>query len=71
MSCCRSEPGGFLGYDWLFRPDNELAKANYEKLVTGGREVSELTVKLAEQVAAPISARMNIAVERISKPLAA
>lgn len=49
----------------------DLAKTNYDKAVVEGRKLSEMGVKLAENAAAPITARVNETVATFSKPLAA
>lgn len=50
---------------------SDLAKNNYETLVTEGKKLSEMSLKLAETVGAPLAARVNLAVEKLTKPLAA
>ena len=50
---------------------SELARSNYEKLVNETRKMSDLAVKLAEDVATPIANRVNATVERFTKPMAA
>jgi len=50
---------------------SELAKANYAKAVTEGRKLSDLSLKIAEEAAAPITARVTAAVDKFTKPLAA
>jgi phasin family protein len=49
----------------------ELAKTNYTKLVAESRKISDLSVKIAEEAAAPIAARVTAAVDKFTKPLAA
>ena len=49
----------------------DLAKTNYDKAVADGRKLSEMGVKLAENAAAPITARVNETVATFSKSLAA
>lgn len=48
-----------------------LAKANYKKSVDEGRKLTDMSVKLAEEISAPIASQVNETVERITKPLAA
>jgi phasin family protein len=47
------------------------AKAALEKAMAESAKLSEAAFKLAEQSAAPIAARVTVAVEKFSKPLAA
>ncbi len=48
-----------------------LAKAQYEKFVGESHRLSDMSVKLAEDAAQPIAARVTVAVEKFTKPLAA
>ncbi len=48
-----------------------LATRNYDALVADGRKLSDMSVKLAEDVAKPVNARVNAAMDRFSKPVAA
>ncbi len=48
-----------------------LAQAQYEKFVTDSRRLSDMSAKLAENASAPIAARVTVAVETFTKPLAA
>jgi len=48
-----------------------LAKAHYDKFVRDSRKLSDMSVKLAEEAAQPITARITVAVEKVTKPLAA
>jgi len=48
----------------------ETAKANYEKLVATSTKLSELSVKVATEAFAPVTARMNIAVGTFTKTAA-
>ena len=50
---------------------SDLAKAQYEKAVAESRKLSEQSYKLAEQASKPIAERVTIAVETLSKPIAA
>jgi len=49
---------------------SELAKESYTKMVSESRKLSEMSVQLAEQALAPITGRVNVAVEKFSKPIA-
>ncbi len=48
-----------------------VAKIQYEKVVAESRKISQQTVKLAESASKPIAERVTVAVETLSKPLAA
>lgn len=49
---------------------SDLAKDSYAKIVTESQKLSELSVKLTEKALEPIAGRVNVAVEKLSKPLA-
>ncbi|ALG69717.1 hypothetical protein VY88_11795 [Azospirillum thiophilum] len=56
----------------LFELQNAFAKASLDALVSESTKLQELTVKVANEALVPLSARMNVAVETLSKkPLAA
>jgi phasin family protein len=48
-----------------------FAKASMERAMSEASKLQEATMRLAEQAGAPITARMTLAVEKMSKPLAA
>jgi phasin family protein len=48
----------------------DLVKGGYDKLVTESRKMSDMSVKVAENAAKPIAGRVNVAVEKFTKPLA-
>ena len=48
-----------------------VAKSQYEKAVVESRKISEQTVKFAESASKPIAERVTVAVDTLSKPLAA
>lgn len=48
-----------------------FAKASMERSLNEAAKLQEATFKLAETAAAPITARVNLAVEKLAKPLAA
>jgi phasin family protein len=50
---------------------SDFAKANFDKFVAEGTKMSELTVKVANEAFAPLNARVNVAVEKLLKPVAA
>jgi len=49
---------------------SSLAKGNFDKLVAEGTKLQQLTAKLAEEAAAPITSRVEAAVARITKTAA-
>ncbi len=49
----------------------DLVKSSYDKLVSDSRRMSDMSVKVAENAAKPIAGRLNVAVEKFTKPLAA
>lgn len=48
-----------------------FAKAGYEKAMSESAKLQEATLKLVETAAAPITARMTVAMEKVTKPIAA
>jgi len=50
---------------------SDFAKSNFDKLLAEGTKMSELTVKVANEAFAPLNARVNVAVEKLLKPVAA
>lgn len=50
---------------------NDFAKTSYESLVAEAGKLQELSVQVANEALAPLSARFTIAVEKMAKPLAA
>lgn len=50
---------------------NDLMKENLEKIVTEGRKISDMSMKLAEEVTAPLNSRVAAAMDKVAKPLAA
>ncbi len=57
--------------DDMVKLQNELVKTNYAKTLDESRKLSDMAVKLAEEAAKPIADRMSVAVEKVTKPLAA
>lgn len=49
----------------------EYVRSNYAKYLSEGRKVSDLSVKVLEDSLAPLGERVNVAVEKFSKPIAA
>lgn len=50
---------------------SDFAKSNFDKLVAESTKLSELSVKVANEAFAPLNARVNVAVEKMLKPVAA
>ncbi|HEX6978491.1 MAG TPA: phasin family protein [Alphaproteobacteria bacterium] len=50
---------------------SDFAKVSFDKLVAESTKLSEMTVKVANEAFQPINARLNVAVERLLKPIAA
>jgi phasin family protein len=49
----------------------DFAKSSYEQIVTETGKLSELSLKVANEAAAPIQGRVNVAIEKFMKPIAA
>lgn len=49
----------------------DFAKTSFDKLVGESTKLSELSVKVANEAFEPINARLNVAVEKLLKPVAA
>lgn len=49
----------------------DFAKNSFDKLVAESTKLSEISVKVANEAAEPISARVNVAIEKLMKPVAA
>lgn len=49
----------------------EITSTQYSKTVEESRLLSEMTVKLAEKASKPISDRVNVTIETLTKPIAA
>jgi len=50
---------------------NEYAKTSFDSLLAETTKLSELSVKAANEAMEPIQARVNVAMEKMAKPLAA
>lgn len=48
-----------------------FAKTSFERAVADATKLQEASIKLAESAIEPISARMTLAIEKLTKPLAA
>lgn len=57
--------------DEVIALQQEIAVANYSKSVEETRMLSDMTIKLAESASKPISDRVNVTIETLSKPIAA
>lgn len=55
----------------VFALQQEIASAQYNKTVEESKLLSEMTVKLAEKASKPISDRVNVTIETLTKPIAA
>ncbi|MEQ9681217.1 MAG: phasin family protein [Rhodospirillales bacterium] len=62
---------GFKSVVDVVKLQSSLLKTNYSKAFDESRKISDMAVKLAEEAAAPIADRMTVAVEKVTKPLAA
>jgi phasin family protein len=49
----------------------DYARSSFDALVAEGTKLSELSIKVANDAIAPIQARVTVAVEKLSKPIAA
>jgi phasin family protein len=49
----------------------DWAKTSFDKVVAESTKLSEISVKVANEAAEPISARVNAAIEKLLKPIAA
>jgi phasin family protein len=51
--------------------NNDFAKAGFESFVANSTKISEISVKAANAALQPISARVNVTLDRLRKPAAA
>ncbi len=49
---------------------NDWAKSNFDKLLAESTKLSEMTVKVTNEAFGPINSRVNVAVEKLLKPVA-
>jgi len=49
----------------------DFARSNFDALVAEGTKLGEMSFKVANDAIAPIQARVNVAVEKLAKPIAA
>lgn len=64
MMACKTVPE-------MVEIQSDLARENYNKFLSEGHKVSDLSAKVAEKALEPITGRVNASVEKFSKPLAA
>jgi phasin family protein len=64
LGACKSTPE-------LVEAQGELARAAYAKFASESRKLSEISVKFAENVSAPVVARAEAALHVLAKPTAA
>lgn len=57
--------------DEIVTLSNDFAKTSYETMLAETGKLQEMSVQVANEALAPISARFNVAVEKFAKPLAA
>lgn len=62
---------GCKSVDDMVKLQSSLLKTNYAKAFDESRKISDMAVKLAEEAAAPIAGRVTVAVEKVTKPIAA
>mgnify|MGYP003638079313 FL=1 len=62
---------GCKSVDDVVKLQSSLLKTNYSKAFDESRKISDMAVKLAEEAAAPIAGRVTVAVEKVTKPIAA
>jgi len=48
----------------------DFARSNFDTLVAEGAKLSEISLKVTNEAIAPIQARVNVAVEKLTKPVA-
>lgn len=62
---------GCTSIEDVFALQQEMATVQYSKTVEESKLLSEMTVALAEKASKPISDRVNVTIETLSKPIAA
>jgi len=62
---------GCKSVDDVVKLQSDLMKTNYTKALDESRKISDMAAKLAEEVSAPLADRLTVAVEKVTKPLAA
>ena len=55
----------------VVKVQSDYAKTSYQTIVGEGRKLSDMTVKVTEKAVAPLGARVEVTLEKVSKPLAA
>ncbi|KJV09517.1 hypothetical protein VZ95_10990 [Elstera litoralis] len=61
---------GVTNFKQAIELQNEAAKTSFDKLVSEGNKITELSMKVANEAIEPIQARVTLAVEKIMKPAA-
>jgi phasin family protein len=64
LTACRTTP------EWL-AAQSDIAQSSYAKYTSKGRAMTDLAVKLAEDVSSPVVARADAAIGALVKPIAA
>ena len=49
----------------------EMARAGYAKAIEDSRRITDMSVKLVEEAAQPLTKQVSATVEKFSKPIAA
>jgi phasin family protein len=61
---------GVTNFKQAIELQNEAAKTSFDKLMSEGNKITELSMKVANEAIEPIQARVTLAVEKIMKPAA-
>lgn len=61
---------GATTFKQALEAQNEAAKLGFDKLMTEGNKITELSLKVTNEAIEPIQARVNTAVEKLIKPAA-
>jgi phasin family protein len=51
--------------------NNEIVKKNYDQAIEDSRKLTDMSIKLTEEIASPIAEQYNTAVDKITKSMAA
>lgn len=62
---------GCTSFAEAIKVQSDFAKSSYDKAVTESRKLTDLSAKVAETAAGPLGARVEVALEKFTKPLAA
>jgi len=55
----------------IAKVNNEIVKKNYDQAIEESRRLTDMSIKLTEDVAAPLAERYNTAVDKLTKGIAA